>query len=75
MALPNRITEEQRRANSRIGGIKAQSLELQAQRIVKGWPTLSPSNRPASKRRCVPSSPKRPGNATAPGQGTWGSQR
>jgi hypothetical protein len=27
--------------NGRIGGIKSQTLEYQAERLVKNWPTLS----------------------------------
>jgi hypothetical protein len=31
-----------RAVNGRIGGIKSQTLEFQAERLVKNWPTLSP---------------------------------
>jgi hypothetical protein len=32
---------EERVMNGRIGGIKSQTLEYQAERLVKNWPTLS----------------------------------
>jgi hypothetical protein len=33
---------EERVINGRVGGIKSQTLEYQAERLVKNWPALSP---------------------------------
>jgi hypothetical protein len=44
--VANTVTpREQRVINGRIGGIKSQTLEQQAQRIVKHWPELTPAQK------------------------------
>jgi hypothetical protein len=45
---------EERAANGRIGGIKSQSLEQQASRIVKGWPELSPERQATIRQMLRP---------------------
>jgi hypothetical protein len=40
-----KTSSAERAVNGRIGGIKSQSLEQQAQRIVKHWPELTASQK------------------------------
>jgi hypothetical protein len=41
VAVPQSLTPEQRRENSRLGGIKSQSPEFLAAKIARDWPALS----------------------------------
>jgi hypothetical protein len=41
MGVPKTLTVEQRRENSRIGGIKSQSAEVLAAKLVRDWPKLT----------------------------------
>jgi len=70
------LTDQQHAERARKAGKAGQTPEARAQRLVRDWPSLSLDQKPASAPCYAPSATKRlPGNATASGTGTWGSQQ